>query len=145
MNINIMPATQNDIPSITTLLLGANLPPDDLKRWIDKFLVLSIGGKTVGCIGLEDWDNVGLLRSFVISEEYRSKGLGMKLYNKLITIAKEMNLSPIVLLAKGASDFFEKNGFKFINRKEAPESVKNSIQFKLEKCEVYKVMKLELN
>ena len=145
MNINIIPAAGNDIPFITGLLLDADLPPDDLETWIDNFLLLSVEGKTVGCIGLEIWGKVGLLRSFVISEDYRSKGLGIKLYNRLMALAKEMKLSTVLLLVKGASIFFEKNGFKFIDRNEVPESVKKSIQFKLEECREYDVMELNLN
>jgi len=145
VNVNIIPATGFDIPFITKLLLNAELPPDDLERWIDNFLLLYVNGNTVGCIGLEIWGKVGLLRSFVISEDYRSKGLGIKLYDRLLALAKAMNLSSILLLAIGASIFLEKNGFKFIDRNEAPESVKNSIQFKLEACRVYNVMKLDLD
>ena len=145
MNINIIPAAGNDIPFITALLLDAELPPDDLETWIDNFLLLSVEGKTVGCIGLEIWGKVGLLRSFVISEEYRSKGLGIKLYNRLMDLAKEMKLTTVLLLVKGASIFFQKNGFKFIDRNEVPESVKKSIQFKLEECREYDVMELNLN
>ena len=145
MNINIISATGKDIPFITALLLDADLPPDELERWIDNFILLSVEGKTVGCIGLETWGKVGLLRSFVISEDYRSNGLGIKLYNRLIALAKEKKLSSILLLAKGASIFFEKNGFKIIDRNEAPESVKESIQFNLEECRVYDVMELDIN
>ena len=145
MNINIIPAAGNDIPFITALLLDAELPPDNLETWIDNFLLLSVEGKTVGCIGLEIWGKVGLLRSFVISEEYRSKGLGIKLYNRLMDLAKEMKLTTVLLLVKGASIFFQKNGFKFIDRNEVPESVKKSIQFKLEECREYDVMELNLN
>lgn len=145
MNINIIPAAGNDIPFITALLLDAELPPDDLETWIDNFLLLSVEGKTVGCIGLEIWGKVGLLRSFVISEDYRSKGLGIKLYNRLMALAKEMKLTTVLLLVKGASIFFQKNGFKFIDRNEVPESVKKSIQFKLEECREYDVMKLDFN
>ena len=141
----ILKATKDDIPAITMLLKETNLPPDDLERWIDNFLVLTIEGKIEGCIGLEQWDSVGLLRSFVVSENYRSRGLGIRLYTKLIVLAKEMNLSSILLLVKGASDFFENNGFKFISRKDAPESVNNSVQFKLDECKSYNVMKLDLN
>ena len=141
----ILKATKDDIPAITMLLKETNLPPDDLERWIDNFLVLTIDGKIEGCIGLEQWEGVGLLRSFVVSENYRSRGLGIRLYTKLIALAKDMNLSSIILLAMAASDFFEKNGFKFINRNETPESVNNSVQFKLDECESYYVMKLDLN
>jgi len=142
---NILKATKDDIPAITTLLNESNLPPDDLERWIDNFLVLTIEGKIEGCIGLEQWDSVGFLRSFVVSENYRSRGLGIRLYTKLIALAKEMNLSSILLLAMEASDFFENNGFKFIKRNEAPKSVNNSVQFKLDECKTYNVMKLDLN
>ena len=145
MESNILKATKDDIPAITTLLNESNLPPDDLERWIDNFLVLTIEGKIEGCIGLEQWDSVGLLRSFVVSENYRSRGLGIRLYTKLIALAKEMNLSALLLLAMGASNFFEKNGFKFIKRNEATKSVKNSVQFKLDECKTYNVMKLDLN
>ena len=145
MKLNILNATQDDIPAITKLLNEANLPPDDLERWIDNFFVLSIEGKIEGCIGLEHWENTGLLRSFAVSEDYRSKGHGLKLYAELIAAAKELNLNSMLLLAKGASGFFEKNGFKFIDRNEAPESVKNSIQFKLDECRKYDVMKLDIN
>ena len=141
----ILKATKDDIPAITTLLNESNLPPDDLERWIDNFLVLTIEGKIEGCIGLEQWDSIGLLRSFVVSENYRSRGLGIRLYTKLIALAKEMNLSSIILLAMAASDFFEKNGFKFINRNETPKSVNNSVQFRLDECRAYNVMKLDLN
>ena len=145
MKSNILNATIDDIPAITILLKEENLPPDDLERWIDNFFVLTIEGKIEGCIGLEKWDNAGLLRSFVVSKDYRSKGLGVNLYTKLISLAKDMKLSSILLLAKGASEFFRRNGFKFINRKEAPEGVKNSIQFKLDECKIYKVMELDLS
>ena len=145
MESNILKATKDDIPAITTLLNESDLPPDDLERWIDNFLVLTIDGKIEGCIGLEQWDSVGLLRSFVVSENYRSRGLGIRLYTKLIVLAKEMNLSSIILLAMAASDFFEKNGFKFINRNETPKSVNNSVQFRLDECRAYNVMKLDLN
>ena len=141
----ILKATKDDIPAITTLLNESDLPPDDLERWIDNFLVLTIEGKIEGCIGLEQWDAVGLLRSFVVSENYRSRGLGIRLYTKLIALAKDMNLSSIILLAMAASDFFEKNGFKFINRNETPKSVNNSVQFRLDECRAYNVMKLDLN
>ena len=141
----ILKATNDDIPAITMLLKETNLPPDDLERWIDNFLVLTIEGKIEGCIGLEQWDSIGLLRSFVVSENFRSRGLGIRLYTNLIALAKDMNLSSIILLAMAASDFFEKNGFKFINRNETPKSVNNSVQFRLDECRAYNVMKLDLN
>lgn len=145
LKFTLLKATKADIPAISILLKNANLPPDDLESWIDYFFVLTVNGKIEGSIGLEQWESVGLLRSFVISEGYRSKGLGVELFDRLMSFAKELKLNSILLLAKGASKFFEKNGFLFINRNEVPNIVKNSIQFQLDECSDYNVMKLDLN
>ena len=139
-NIGISKATVDDIKPLSRLLKKENLPPDDIEKWIDHFLVLKDGNMTVGGVGLEIWGEIGLFRSFVIAEEYRSKGFGNKLYDTIMLKAKKMNLHSLVLLAKGTVDFFEKNGFSFISRDELPLEVKNSVQFNLKECEIYKVM-----
>jgi len=139
-NIGISKATVDDIEPLSRLLRKENLPPDDIEKWIDHFLVLKDGNITVGGVGIEIWGEIGLFRSFVIAEEYRSKGFGNKLYDTIMLKAKKMNLHSLVLLAKGTVGFFEKNGFRFISRDELPLEVKNSVQFNLKECEIYKVM-----
>lgn len=139
-NIGISNATVDDIEPLSRLLKKENLPPDDIEKWIDHFMVLKDGNITVGGVGLEIWGEIGLFRSFVIAEEYRSKGFGNELYYAIMLKAKKMDLHSIVLLAKGTVGFFEKNGFSFISRDELPLEVKNSVQFNLKECEIYKVM-----
>jgi len=139
-NIGISKAAIDDIEPLSRLLRKENLPPDDIEKWIEYFLVLKDKDITVGGVGLEVWGEIGLLRSFVIAEKYRYKGFGKELYDAIILKAKKLNLHSIVLLAKGTVGFFEKAGFSYISREELPQVVKNSVQFNLKECEIYKVM-----
>lgn len=140
LNVSISKATIDDIEPLSKLLRKENLPPDDIEKWIDYFLVLKNDNITIGGVGLEVWGKIGLFRSFVIAGEYRAKGFGKELYDAIMHEAKKMKLESVVLLAKGAVGFFEKNGFKFIAREEIPSEVKNSVQFNLQECEIYNVM-----
>ena len=139
-NIGISKAGIDDIEPLSGLLRIENLPPDDIEKWIDYFLVLKDKDITIGGVGLEVWGETGLFRSFVIAEEYRNKGFGKELYDAIMLKAKKMNLHSIVLLAKGTIGFFEKTGFGFISREELTPEIKNSVQFSLKECEIYKVM-----
>lgn len=143
-NVTIAKATKNDIEPLSELLRKENLPPDDIENWIDYFLILKDGAATIGGVGLEVWGKTGLFRSFVIADNYRTKGFGKELYDDVMLMAKKMNLENVVLLAKGAVGFFEKNGFKFITREEVSSEAKNSIQFNLKECEIYSVMLKEI-
>lgn len=144
LNPVILKATIDDIEPLSKLLRKENLPTDDIEKWIDYFLVLKNDNITIGGVGLEVWGEIGLFRSFVIAGEYRAKGFGKELYDAIMHEAKKMKLESVVLLAKGAVGFFEKNGFRFITRKEVPSEVKNSVQFNLKECETYSVMLKDL-
>ena len=140
MSTEILKAKVEDIKDITQLLEAENLPPDDLERWIDNFYVLRIDGITAGAAGIEVWGNTGLFRSFVVAPEQRSKGFGKQLYESIISLSGEVGITAIVLLSKGVSGFFEKEGFRFIPRSEVPSEVKRSVQFSLDECKIYDVM-----
>jgi len=144
LNAKMLPATKDDIEPLSLLLRAENLPPDEIEKWIDYFLVLKDGDITIGGVGLEVWGKIGLFRSFVIAKNYRAKGYGRELYDAIMLKAKKIKLESVVLLAKGAVAFFEKNGFRFITRDEVPSEAKNSIQFNLKDCENYSVMLKEL-
>ena len=145
MSAEILKATNDDIKDIAKLLEAENLPPDDMERWIENFFVLKIDGITAGAAGIEVWGNTGLFRSFVVAPEQRSKGFGQQLYDSVISLFGEIGLTAIVLLSKGGSGFFEKEGFRFIPRSDVPSEAKNSVQFNLDGCKIYDVMIIELN
>ena len=75
-NIGISKAGIDDIEPLSRLLRKENLPPDDIEKWIDYFLVLKDKDFTIGGVGLEVRGEIGLFRSFVIAEEFRNKGYG---------------------------------------------------------------------
>jgi len=129
-NLQFRKANNNDYPLLSNLLSEAHLPVDGIKEHLDNFIVLQSGNDHIGVIGMEVYGNAGLLRSFAILPEYRNNGLGHQLYSHLISNAKEKGLSKIFLLTETAEKFFTKQGFQKINRNDADDAVKNSVEFK---------------
>ncbi len=78
-------------------------------------------GEVVGTIGLmkidEDW---GVLKKFFVRADYRSKKVGLALYQKLLDFAKSEGLRHIILdtpsVAVKSHSFYESAGFKKIEK-----------------------------
>ena len=114
---------------IISLLTSANLPVEDLPDSLDNFLVSINDGQLIGAIGLEKYENCGLLRSLVVDKAYRSKNLGSAMVESLEDNAVGLGIECIYLLTETAPDYFEKKGYKRISRDEVPASVKTSSEF----------------
>ncbi len=72
--------------------------------------------KIVGSIAIRrENDNSARLRRMYVLKEYRKKGVGEKLFNKVIMFSKKKNYKRIILTTypemKDAIKFYEKNGF----------------------------------
>ena len=103
----------------------------DIKRsFTDKggdfWVALSADKKVIGTIALEILSqNIGILRKMFVLKEFRGIGLAQKLMNKLLEHAKENKINRILLdtpgVAKQSHKFYEKNGFKKVNKAHIPE------------------------
>ncbi len=74
----------------------------------------------VGCVGLKKIDNESVLLSrFYVKKEARRKGIGEKLYQKVIEYARKHKYKDIYLgvdeVSKSGICFYEKHGFKRID------------------------------
>jgi amino-acid N-acetyltransferase len=114
---------------IISLLRSANLPTEDLPDSLDNFLVSVNDGQLIGAIGLEKYENCGLLRSLVVDKAFRSKHLGSAMVESLEENAIGLGIDSIYLLTETAPDYFEKKGYKRISRDEVPATVKTSSEF----------------
>jgi len=114
---------------IISLLKSSNLPAEDLPDSLDNFFVSIDDGKIIGAVGLEKYENCGLLRSLVVDKAYRSKNLGSAMVESLEDKAIDLGINSIYLLTETAPDYFEKKGYERISRDEVPESVKTSSEF----------------
>jgi GNAT superfamily N-acetyltransferase len=87
-----------------------------LKREV--FVIVRDNGKLIGLGKVVTIGFVSCITRFVISKEYRGKGLGKKLLSRLIGAAKKRSCKFMVLTSAGyrkhAHKFYEMNGFSRI-------------------------------
>lgn len=111
-------------------LLAANkLPSDDIGVTLDHFWVALENEQVVGAIGLEMYGQYGLLRSMVVSDASRGKGIAAMLVGNLEEQAGKMGIDEIFLLTETAPDYFLKKGYTEMHRDEVPKPVQASTEF----------------
>jgi len=129
INTNIRFATKEDYPVICSLLESGGLPLEGVKEYLSNFLILFQNDSLAGTIGLEIYSDKALLRSLAVNKDYRGKGYGLLLSQKIIELAKTKDISELYLLTESAKHFFEKLGFKKISRDEVDKQVQTSVEF----------------
>ncbi len=127
--IEIIKADDKLRQSIVSLLQAEKLTVEDLPSLLDNFFVAIEDNKVIGVIGLEQYDNCGLLRSMVVNNCYRNKNIASRLVNKLEEKAGSLGIESIYLLTETATAYFEKKGYEKISRTEVPKSIQASTEF----------------
>ena len=95
--MTINEATQNSFSKVIELLKQNSLPTEDISELTKLFAIVD-NNKVVGTVGIELYKNIGLLRSFTVNGNYRSKGLGTRLVNFIEGFAKRNGVQEMVLL-----------------------------------------------
>ena len=127
--INIGPANDDDWSAIETLLTQGHLPVDGLHDHLKTTLVARSGQQILGCAGLELYGSAALLRSVAVHPALQGRGLGQRLTNAALDLAKRHGVNEIYLLTETATGFFSRFGFQQIERVAIPLSVKQSVEF----------------
>ena len=71
---------QPQLERVQQLLEKAGLPTADLTpNHLAHFLLGTLGGESIGVVGVEACGKIGLLRSLAVIESYRGRGLGAHL------------------------------------------------------------------
>ncbi len=121
--MNIRPATEADIQPICDLVNGfaaQNLmlhrTPDQVQRALGDFLVAEEAGRVVGCgyIAYLSRDLVEL-RSLAVAPELHGRGVGGRIVDALVAMARQRGLRQICALTL-APQFFEQQGFRVVDR-----------------------------
>jgi amino-acid N-acetyltransferase len=110
-------------------LQSEKLPVEDLPAGLDNFFIASDHDNVIGAIGLEKYNNCGLLRSLVVNKDYRNEKIAAKLVRHLEKKAKDLGVDCIYLLTETAPDYFEKKGYEKIKRDEVPAGLQSSSEF----------------
>ncbi len=114
-----------DVPKIKQLM--AYYPQDVLQMplfhiytRIREFFVAKNGGEVIGCIALRVfWDDLAEIRSLCVHPDYRTQGIGTQLVKAAVDDALELGIKNVFTLTR-SPEFFKKNGFKIVRKKELP-------------------------
>ena len=130
MSVHIERASDADGPSILQLLQDTGLPIDGLIEHLNTAFVARDGAAIVGCSALEVYPGGALLRSVVVAPAARGLGLGQRLTDAAITLAKSLGAPAVYLLTTTAESYFPGLGFVRITREQVPASVQQSVEFR---------------
>lgn len=127
--LSFQKADQSDLDFIKSVLKSNELPYEDLETSNVELFLTYENSDFVGVIGLEKFDDAGLLRSMAIAENFRNKGYGKKVCQKLTDYSENIGIKELYLLTCTAEDFFAKIGFEVISREDIPDSIKTTKEF----------------
>jgi amino-acid N-acetyltransferase len=119
-----------DLPQVTTLLNDAGLPTADLASIRELSMwVLEMEHSLIGVIALERYGSEGLLRSLAVTGEYRERGFGSLLVDRLEADAGASGVRQLVLLTETAEAYFRNRGYVVIGRDAVSDEIKQSAEF----------------
>ena len=135
------------LEEICSLLEAVDLPRDGVAEHLDGFLIAKDGmGRLIGCIGMERYAGLGLLRSVAVRPEFQRSGLGTRLTEAILQDAARQGLSEVLLLTTTAREFFEKKfGFTVTSRDDYEERLASSPEWRLPRCSSAVLMKIEIH
>lgn len=138
--------TEADVPAIAALieanLADGHLLPrtrEDLTRHAERFLVVTLEGRVAGCAELAPLSRaVAEVRSLVVDETHRGRGLGSLLVDALKRAARRDGFSTLCAFTHAPSHFI-RHGFSMVPHPWLPEKIQTDCYNcpKFRTCEQY--------
>lgn len=122
----VRPATSGDWENIARLLSERHLPTEGARDHLATFVVAAEGPSVLGCAGIEQYGDLGLLRSVAVAENAGGRGVGAALMRALLERARALGLRELYLLTTSATAYFPRFGFERIGREALPSSLQSS-------------------
>lgn len=115
---------------VEALLREAGLPTADL-RFCPRLELLGVreSRQLLGLVGVELYEEVGLLRSLAVVETHRGQGYGAFLVSQAESLAGSNGIQRLYLLTVTAVEFFTRQGYHVADRKKAPEAIRKTAEF----------------
>jgi amino-acid N-acetyltransferase len=143
--VTVRTARPDDMAAVERLLAAAHLPADGLaEQFGPAYAVAEVDGAIVGAEGIEQYGDAGLLRSAVVRDDWRGRGVGDLLTRDRLAWAERAGLRELWLLTNTAADYFPRFGFARADRAAAPDAVQASREFAEACCASAIAMRLTL-
>jgi len=127
--VKIRNAIEADLAAVEGLLAENDLPLDGVRDNFSTFIVAEERGNVVGGVGAELFGSTALLRSAVVSRDYRNEGVGRQLIEQLLERIARAGIEDVYLLTTTAEDYFLRFGFTRASRTAVPAVLKSSAEF----------------
>ncbi|MGC4377335.1 hypothetical protein WD019_10405 [Fictibacillus sp. Mic-4] len=129
MAVTLRTATVNDTEKLLQFVDQAGLPSSGIKGWIENYLIVENEHREmIGTVGLEKVKNDGLLRSFVLKQEYSNETLFLRLIREILLYSKEKGVHTLYLLTR-APYLFEALSFEQVPTEQTPEHIENTLHY----------------
>jgi amino-acid N-acetyltransferase len=128
-NINIQPASKNDLKGIVELLTSNQLPTIDISESSVQLFAATVNNQLIGSIGIEKYNQIGLLRSLAVESKYKNQKVGERLIQYLLDFCINEKITELYLLTTTAEKYFDKFGFHQIERNNVPEKIVQTREF----------------
>jgi amino-acid N-acetyltransferase len=117
-------------PAAMALLAAEGLPVTDLTdAHLEHFFYTGPDGAPTALVGLEIYATDALLRSLVVVPDARTQGVGSAMVRHAENYAAARQVQGLYLLTTTAESFFERLGYRRIDRTQAPPSIRSSREF----------------
>ena len=112
------------------LLQAQGLPVSDITdAHLEHFFLLGSDGSPTGLVGVEIYGVDALLRSLVVAETVRTQGIGSALVRHAEDYAASRHVNAMYLLTTTAETFFERRGYRPVDRMQAPQAIQSTAEF----------------
>ncbi len=143
--INYSLAAPDDKHQIRSLLSSCELPSLYVHKHLKSFLVAKAAEEVVGVIGVEAYGRLGLLRSLCVNEDFRGWGIAKRLNMEMLAWAKSLKIDTLYMFTLSAEKFASKLGFRKVDRRRIPRTIRSTWQFQLLKPYPFVCMKKKLS
>jgi amino-acid N-acetyltransferase len=128
-SVTLRPALDSDLRAVEQLLTASGLPVAGVAEALCSFIVAESDARLVGVVGLELCCEHALLRSTAVAPDWRDRGLGRQLVERIIAEAESRNIRALYLLTTTAERYFPSFGFVKSTRAAVPEPVRQTAEF----------------
>lgn len=129
-HVTLRPAVSDDLAAVEQLLVASSLPVVGVAEALPGFVVAESDGRLVGVVGLEICCEYALLRSTAVAPEWRDRGLGRQLVERIIAEAEAQGICALYLLTTTAERYFPSFGFTKTTRDAVPPPVQQTAEFR---------------
>ncbi len=129
MSSTIVTLRRADLAQLEALLQDNHLPTEDCAEQAQHYCASYAGDELIAAGAIEPVGQCGLLRSVVVREDYRGRGLARRITTHLLNQARDEGRVAIYLLTETAQTYFGDLGFVTMARADVPKAVSLTRQF----------------